>query len=447
MPEIQQALNSSDVEQVKRGVTSVRKMLSTEKNPPIADVINSGVVPKIVELLSCDDQPGIQFEAAWALTNVASGKTDQTRYVVSCGAVPVFIRLLLSPHIDVCDQAVWALGNIAGDGAECRDLVLKHGILPPLLNVIQNSLNTIKESITLLRNATWTLSNLCRGKPHPVFDEVRPILDAIPALLATNDHDVIVDALWAISHMSDNDEAIPSVLLCNGLVDKLALALTFKDHMIITPALRSLGNIVTGTNEQTQAVLDAGVLPSLKNLLYAPRRAIQKEVCWMISNIAAGTKDQIQQLITAGIFPSMLDVMKTVTYEVKREACWCICNASINGSREQIEYIVKVGGIEKLIEFLDCSDIRIVIAVEEALDSILAKGQQQDGTNIYGNFVEAAGGIEKLEELQSHNNDKVYEKAQKLLIEYFNAEEDDMQDEMMDDIPPEMDFTGFDGAN
>ena len=30
-------------------------------------------------------------------------------------------------------QAVWALGNIAGDSPECRDYVLSEGILVPLL--------------------------------------------------------------------------------------------------------------------------------------------------------------------------------------------------------------------------------------------------------------------------------------------------------------------------
>jgi hypothetical protein len=29
-------------------------------------------------------------------------------------AVPLFLRLLYSPHQNVCEQAVWALGNIIG---------------------------------------------------------------------------------------------------------------------------------------------------------------------------------------------------------------------------------------------------------------------------------------------------------------------------------------------
>jgi len=51
--------------------------------------------------------------------------------------VQPFIPTPVYTHSDVREQAAWALGNVAGDSVQCRDLVLSLDALPALLLVSQ----------------------------------------------------------------------------------------------------------------------------------------------------------------------------------------------------------------------------------------------------------------------------------------------------------------------
>ena len=114
--------------------------------------------------------------------------------VVVATAAPIFVRLLSSPSDDVREQAVWALGNVAGASPACRDLVLNSGAMPPLLLQL-----TEGSKLSMLRNATSTLSNLCKGKPPPDFNLLSPALPTLAQLVASKDDDVLTVACRALS--------------------------------------------------------------------------------------------------------------------------------------------------------------------------------------------------------------------------------------------------------
>lgn len=130
LPDIVQALYSELPQRQKEATFALRRLLCTERDPPIQEVINCGAIPRLLESLMSHENPDLQFEAAWALTNIASGSTNHTAWLVQQGVVPMFVQLLSSPHANVAEQAVWALGNIAGDNVQMRDMVIAHGSLP-----------------------------------------------------------------------------------------------------------------------------------------------------------------------------------------------------------------------------------------------------------------------------------------------------------------------------
>lgn len=105
IPRLLQGVLSTDPQERFYATQQFRKLLSIAKNPPIQQVTEAGVVPRFIEFLRDESRQDLQFEAAWALTNIASGTQEQTRAVIDHGAIPVFVQLLSSVKDEV--RIVW----------------------------------------------------------------------------------------------------------------------------------------------------------------------------------------------------------------------------------------------------------------------------------------------------------------------------------------------------
>ncbi|CAF2631363.1 unnamed protein product [Rotaria sp. Silwood2] len=448
---------NSDLSICYQGIRSARKILSIERNPPIDELINLNLLPILVQCLSYDQYPDLQFEAAWALTNIASGNSQQTQAVVNANALPYLLRLLHSTYSNVSEQAVWAIGNLIGDGSRLRDYAIELGVIQPLIEFIQKDI-----PITFLRNVTWVIVNLCRHKDPPlslnVVQEILPalkyllsftdvtvypplslnvvqeILPALKYLLSFTDVTILVDCTWALAYLLDCGNTMIQLVVESGMISDIIRLLNHNEIKIVTAALRAVGNVVTGTDEQTQYVLNHGVLNYFSKLLKHQKNKLNKEAVWFLSNITAGNQQQVQAVINTQLIPDVIHHLQHSDIQIQKEAAWCISNLTMSGSVEQIQYVVDQHVIPPLCNLLQQHDAQLLQVCLDALHNILKQISEENLEHVTKE-IEECGGLDKIENLQTYSNNDIYQQSYEIIEKYFSHENDDDDISAMSQVP------------
>ena len=257
-------------------------------------------------------------------------------------------------------------------------------------------------------------------------------------LLMIPDDEVLMDTCWALSYVTDGGDERIDAACAQGIVPLLMGIM--RDHhssKTRTPALRTLCNILTGSAEATQAVIDAGILEVLPESIASAKAQTRKEACWAISNIAAGTAAQVEAVLRSPLLASVIERLDKDEYEVRKEAGWVVANIMHGFSEDptattaaRAATLVQLGCIAPMVKMLDVNDAAVQKLMLEALGTLLEAGETihlkgKSGENPFIIKFDEAEGIDKLESLQSHNNEDIYNKAVEILDKFFGEADDD----------------------
>ena len=136
-----------------------------------------------------------------------------------------------------------------------------------------------------------------------------------------------------------------------------------------------------------------------------------------------------QSVFDANIFPKLIEILAKGENKTRKEAAWAVVNATSSGTPDQIRYLVELGVIPPLCDLLSIPDTKVIEVALNGLDNILKLGQHDsrlNGTaNPYALRIEECGGLDKIEYLQGHQNEKIYKKTFQIIETYFSAEEED----------------------
>ncbi|KAG8948416.1 hypothetical protein FRC04_009786 [Tulasnella sp. 424] len=376
IPSIVNAIHSDDRHARLTATINIRRLL--QKGPlhaGVQPVINSGLVPIVVEMLSSEDTK-FRAEAAWIVSNIAAGTSEQTSTVVDAGAIPKLVAMFSQDEISIQDSALWALGNIGGDSARFRDMVVEAGGVKLALDVLDAPKN-YKEK--LWHTAPWVLSSYLTQRPGDelgleVTSRIIPILTKFIHEPPTISWDTLGYAIKALDKIC-NDEAAAELTVATGILPRLVKLCTEGDFDLQESAILCVGQFVAGSEASTDATIEAGFLDVLKHCIGHQVARIREVACVAASNFARGSLTQVHALLDAGLLPVLVTVVRD-RHELQRprkEATWALADLANKAlvDLELIDPLIEGGCIEAFSDAMTSEDDRTQSLAVQSLQKLL----------------------------------------------------------------------------
>ncbi|KAF9590979.1 hypothetical protein IFM89_000524 [Coptis chinensis] len=448
-----QDLKSCLVYQGKGAVTKkiealrhLRRLLSKSDVPPVEAAIEAGAVSVLTECLSFGSPDEQLLEAAWCLTNIAAGEPEQTKALLP--AVPLLIAHLgEKSSMPVAEQCAWALGNVAGEGEELRNVLLSQGALSPLARMMMSN------KVSTARTAAWALSNLIKGpdsKAATGLIRVEGVVDSVVRHLRKADEELATEVAWVVVYLSALSNIATGILVKSDIFQLLVERLATSDNLqLCIPVLRSLGNLLAGDSHITH-VLVAGsniteqVISALIRCLSSEHRVLKKEAAWVLSNVAAGSIAHKHLIFSSEAVPLLLRLLSTAPFDIRKEVAYAIgnlCVAPQEGSGQPnviLEHLVSLvssgclPGFISLVRSADTEAARLGLQFLELIGVNLlavASTRLRENKVMRGmpngegpKLVEREDGIDAMERFQFHENGDLRDMANGLVDKYFGED-------------------------
>jgi importin subunit alpha-2 len=115
----------------------------------------------------------------------------------------------------------------------------------------------------------------------------------------------------------------------------------------------------------------------------------------------------------------LIDILVKGDFKAQKEAAWAVTNLTSGGTVQQIVYLCGEGVLKPFCDLLAAKDDKTVGVVLDGISNILATAEKLNETDKVAMMVEECGGLDKIEQLQAHENEVIYHKALQIIENFF----------------------------
>ncbi|KAL0221776.1 hypothetical protein RCL1_001630 [Eukaryota sp. TZLM3-RCL] len=336
-------VRSCSVSSCKESLAELRALLESGDESVLQETVHLGLVTRLASFVDNGDVY-VQLDALRCLTNLAAGSTVVAREVLR--VLTSICMALTRSSLVVQEQAVWCLGNLAGDAPEFIEVLLLHDVhnmifkaLPPGSQSLDPPLRP--DFINFRRLILWAMGNLVRG---PCADDPSPFINILPAAFAgLADQSSISESAWlfaGITHVWKDLQSLHydlfsgMIALFNReeyqtlLLDSLAFCSTKPS---LTPLLKTVHFLILAS-------------PAFASTMFKAETFRITQICFSIINTHTDNSSRLEALTVLAAFaagrdvsPLLLDtnildvlqmVLESGSFDVKKEATAVVSNLS-----------------------------------------------------------------------------------------------------------------------
>ncbi|GMR31546.1 hypothetical protein PMAYCL1PPCAC_01741, partial [Pristionchus mayeri] len=367
--------------------------MSKMEEYPGKEMFGYGIVPLLVKGLSVD--------------------------VVKSGAIGPLIRLMTHSNDKLAEEATEAVGEIADQSEQIRDLVLKNRVTEALTTLCDK---LPKLPISFVREIADTYAKICCPGDSISQMSIEVLGVMVPSLfrlLNYEDREVRENMLATLTHITYETDQ------CKIVFNSGFLPLVFKnlndDHdQIVENALMVFDNMAQGDDTLMQAVFDMGGLDVLPALMRkkAGNANIIRCCCWIIESVLGGTEGQKQAAIDKGLLTMIIKIMRTGESECRKLCCRAVATFVKKGTVAHIKSVIEEKPMSSLAAMLTLKGEERVHEALEVIEKLLVTANPKQLKTLKEE-AKVAGVIWNIKKLQENGNNKVRNLAMKILSEYF----------------------------
>lgn len=328
-------------------------------------IIAAGALPILAECLM-SDQPGLQMNAAKAISNLACAwglsRREFEDEIVAAGVMPALLWVLKSEQPGVHGKAIELLLYLAYSGV--GDAIIAADAQSVLVHQLRSGQPEVQ------RRAAMALRTLAINSriPQQAKDAVAAA-SAVPELMAlmkSGQSDLQEKAAEALSTLMDEywsswTQHMTEVVKQVGALPT-AVALLKSDRPDVQVAAAKLLGFMARSQQDKEALIAAGGLTSLVLQLHSENPVLQRQVASTLRRLTDYSQQSIDAIVTSdavvasGALPWLVGLLKSTDGGVKHEAPWILVTfvRSSQANKDAVHEAMVAQHID--LELISCID-------------------------------------------------------------------------------------------